>query len=157
MRKHILTTIAVLPLLLNLSQASQRWTVDPLQPMGIPSEDSGRSSYLGIDIADITSDRLGALKLKEEQGVEVTMVDQDAPAGKAGIKEHDVILTLNGATVESKAQLQRMIHETPAGRIIALGLSRDGQPLTIKVQLADKHKEFAMASPDMKDFHVSIP
>ena len=29
------------------------------------------------------------------------MVDQDAPAGKAGIKEHDVILTMNGATIES--------------------------------------------------------
>ena len=49
-----------------------------------------------MDIADISADRLGALKLKEEKGVEVTMVDQDAPAGKAGIKEHDVILTMNG-------------------------------------------------------------
>ena len=93
MRKQILTTIALLPLLLNLSQAAQRWAVDPTQPFGIPSEDSGTSAYLGVDIADITADRLGALKLKEEHGVEVTMVDQDAPAGKAGIKEHDVILT----------------------------------------------------------------
>src|ERR1039458_8353928 len=81
-----------------------------------PSEDSGTSSYLGVDIVDITADRLGALKLKEEQGVEVTMVDQDAPAGKAGIKEHDVILTMNGTAIESKTQLQRMIHETPPGR-----------------------------------------
>src|SRR5271154_921588 len=124
MRKHILTTIAVLPLLLNLSHAEQRWTIDPLQPMGIPSEDSGSSAYLGVDIADITSDRLGALKLKEEQGVEVTMVDQDAPAGKAGIKEHDVILSMNGTAVESRTQLQRMIHETPPGRVITLVLSR---------------------------------
>ena len=39
-------------------------------------------SYLGIDIQDVTADRVGPLKLKEERGVEVTMVDQDAPAGK---------------------------------------------------------------------------
>jgi serine protease Do len=162
MHKQILTTIAVLPLLLNLSQAAQRWTIESSQPYGIPSEDSGGSAYLGVDIADITSDRLGALKLKEEKGVEVTMVDQDAPAGKAGVKEHDVILDLNGTAIESKTQLHRMIHETPPGRVVTLGLSRDGQPMTIKVQLADRSKEFAhMGSKDWnwdsKNFHVEIP
>src|SRR5579863_911267 len=158
MRKHILTTIALLPLLLSLSAAEQNWTVDASQSLGIPSEDSGTSSYLGVDIADITSDRLGALKLKEEQGVEVTMVDQDAPAGKAGIKEHDVILTMNGTAVESKSQLQRMIHETPAGRLVSLGLSRDGQPLTIKVQLGDRRSEFPhMAKGKDYDFHFEMP
>jgi serine protease Do len=158
MRKHILTTIALLPLLLNLAQAEQKWTIESMQPFGIPSEDSGTSSYLGVDIADITSDRLGALKLKEEQGVEVTMVDQDAPAGKAGIKEHDVILTMNGTAIESKTQLQRMIHETPAGRVIALGLSRDGQAMTIKVQLADRRSEFPhIAKGKDNDFHFEMP
>src|SRR5271166_2677968 len=161
MRKHVLTTIALLPLLLNLAQAAQRWMVDSSQPFGIPSEDSDTSSYLGVDIANITSDRLGVLKLKEEQGVEVTMVDQDAPAGKVGIKEHDVILTMNGTAIESKTQLQRMIHETPPGRVVTLGLSRDGQPVTIKVQLADRHQEFSQMWPKDKfkdkDFHVEVP
>ena len=105
----------------------------------------------------MTTERLSALKLKEEKGVEVTMVDQDAPAGKAGIKEHDVILTMNGTAIESGAQLRRMIHETPPGRVVTFGLSRDGQPVTVKVQLADKHKEFSMTGHDMKNFHVKIP
>src|SRR6266849_1687124 len=73
-------------------------------------------------------------------GAAVTMVDQDAPAGKAGLHEHDVIVSLNGTAVESAAQLRRMIKETPPGRVVNLGISRDGQPLTIKVQLADRHK-----------------
>jgi serine protease Do len=158
MVRRILTTIAVLPLLLSLAPAAQRWTVDSSQPFGIPSEDSDTSSYLGVDIANISTERLGALKLKEEQGVEVTMVDQDAPAGKAGIKEHDVILTMNGTAIESKPQLQRMIHETPPGRVVTLGLSRDGQPITIKVQLADRRNEFSLSGMDkFKDFHVEIP
>src|ERR1700678_4551136 len=157
MRKQILTTIAVLPLLLNLSQAAQRWQVESWQPYGIPSDESGSSSYLGVDIMDITSDQLGALKLKEEKGVEVTMVDQDAPAGKAGIKEHDVILSMNGTTIESEVQLKRMIRETPPGRVVTFGISRDGQPVTIKVQLADRRKQYAWVGPKMKDFHVEIP
>lgn len=157
MRNFVFGTIFVLPLLVGLAQAGQNWNFDSTQPFGIPSEDSG-NSYLGVDIADITSDRLGALKLKEEQGVEVTMVDQDAPAGKAGLKEHDVILSMNGTTVESKTQLQRMIHETPAGRVISLGLSRDGQPLTVKVQLADRKSEFHhLAKSKDGDFHFEMP
>ena len=107
------------------------------------SEEGAGSAYLGVDIADVSPERLGELKLKEEHGAEVTMVDQDAPAGKAGLHEHDVIVSLNGTAVESAAQLRRMIKETPAGRVVNLGISRDGQPITIKVQLADRHKSMA--------------
>lgn len=100
---------------------------------------SGRS-YLGIDIRDISKDRLAPLKLKEERGVEITAVDQDAPAGKAGLREHDVILTFNGTNVISEAQLRRLIRETPPGRTVTLSLSRDGAPVTVSVQLADHSK-----------------
>ena len=103
-------------------------------------EGSARSSYMGVDIADVTPERLSTLKLKEEHGVEITMVDEDAPAGKAGLKEHDVILSLNGTTIESAAQLRRIIKETPPGRVVTLGISRDGQPLTLQVQLAERQK-----------------
>src|ERR1700690_4135251 len=158
MRKYILASIALLPLLLSYSYAEQNWSVDPpAQPWIFSSEDSGTSSYLGVDIADVTTERLSALKLKEEKGVEVTMVDQDAPAGKAGIKEHDVILTMNGTLIESGAQLRRMIHEIPPGRVVSFGLSRDGQPVTIKVQLADKHSEFAMVRPKAKELRFEMP
>jgi membrane-associated protease RseP (regulator of RpoE activity) len=101
---------------------------------------SGGRSYLGVDIRDITSDRVSALKLKEERGVEVTMVDQDSPAGKAGLKEHDVILDYNGTKVESDEQLRRLLRETPPGRTVALGITRDGNPMSIKVQLGDRNK-----------------
>jgi serine protease Do len=151
MHKYALTSIALLPLLLGLSHAAQSWSLDPsTQSFAFSSDEGGNTSYLGVDIADVTGERLSALKLKEEKGVEITMVDQDAPAGKAGLKEHDVILTMNGTEVESAAQLRRMIHETPPGRVVELGLSRDGQPVTVKVQLGDKHKEYSMANPESK-------
>jgi serine protease Do len=157
MRGCLVMSVVWLTMLVSFSQASQNAAVDDPQPWVFPSEDSGTNSYLGVDIADITSDRMSALKLKEEKGVEVTMVDQDAPAGKAGIKEHDVIVSMNGTTVESGAQLRRMIRETPPGRVVTFGLSRDGQPLSVKVQLADKHKEFAFVPPRAGEFHVQVP
>jgi predicted metalloprotease with PDZ domain len=100
-----------------------------------------------VDIRDVTTDRLTALKLKDERGVEVTMVDADAPAGKAGLKEHDVILEFNGTAVESEEQIRRLIREVPPGRTVTLGISREGNPMKISVQLADHSTVVAQARP----------
>jgi predicted metalloprotease with PDZ domain len=108
---------------------------------------AGGRSYLGVDIRDVTTDRLAVLKLKEERGVEITMVDADAPAGKAGLKEHDVILEFNGTAVESEEQIRRLIREVPPGRAVTLGISRDGNPMKISVQLADHSTVVAQARP----------
>jgi serine protease Do len=108
---------------------------------------SGGGSYLGVDISEVTSDRVAALKLKEERGVEITMVDRDAPAGKAGLKERDVILELNGQRVEGEEQLRRMLRETPAGRKITLGISRDGQPMQIEATLAARESVMSRTAP----------
>ena len=108
---------------------------------------AGGRSYLGVDIRDVTTDRMAALKLKEERGVEITMVDADAPAGKAGLREHDVILDFNGTAVESEEQIRRLIREVPPGRTVTLGISRDGAPMKINVQLADHGTVVAQAAP----------
>jgi membrane-associated protease RseP (regulator of RpoE activity) len=124
---------------------------------------SGRS-YLGVDIQDVTKERVTALKLKEERGVEITMVDQDAPAGKAGLKEHDVILDFNGTAIESEEQLRRLLRETPPGRTVSLGISRDGNPMKISVQLGDRgniegtvHPRMVIPPVRIPPVHVDIP
>ena len=158
MRRQILTAVVAIPFLFHSSHAAQSWNgAAGQQYFGWPGEEGGTGAYLGVDVCDVTPDRLGALKLKEEKGVEVTMVDQDAPAGKAGIKEHDVILSVNGTPVDSAAQLRRVIHETPASRVVSLGLSRDGQPLTVKTQLAERsHVASWPQVKPFKDFQVNV-
>lgn len=159
MRNSILMTMIVLPVLAVATYAGD----NPLlasagDSYGFSSEDWGSGSYLGVDTRDITPDRLGPLHLKDERGVEVTMVDQDAPAGKAGLKEQDVILTLNGADVQSVEQLRRMIREIPPGRVASLGISRNGQAMTIKVELGDRKKNYSYNyGPDGKPFKFEMP
>src|SRR2546429_6301733 len=133
MRMRIITATIIL---LTISVAAESSNVGLGEAYGY-GEETGTGSYLGVDISDVTSERLAALKLKDERGVEVTMVDQDAPAGKAGLKEHDVILEFNGTAVESEEQIRRLIREVPPGRTVTLGTSRDGNPMKIRVQLAD--------------------
>jgi serine protease Do len=158
MRSSILFTILALPMLAIPAMPVECAFSTPFrEAFGYSSDEaSGGGSYLGVDTRDVTADRLSALQLKEEKGVEVTMVDQDAPAGKSGLKEHDVILTVNGADVESVEQLRRMIHEIPAGRQVTLGVSRDGQKMTLKAQLASRKKSFSLAN-GQKEFHFEMP
>jgi len=156
MRKSILRVLIV-PMFVAVAYGAPLCSQEPFsESFGFSSEDFGGGAYLGVDTRDITADRLSELKLKEEHGVEVTLVDQDAPAGKAGLKEHDVILNLNGNQVESVEQLRRMIHEIPPGRLVTLGISREGQPMTVKAQLADRKKTFALAMPG-KAFSFAMP
>ena len=158
MRNSILMTLILLPALAVATCAADQLSFDSNEAYGFSSDDWGSGSYLGVDTRDITPDRLAALHLKDERGVEVTMVDQDAPAGKAGLKEQDVILTLNGTEVESVEQLRRMIREIPPGRAVTLGISRNGQAMTMKAELGDRKQSHAHNfGPDNKQFKFNMP
>jgi S1-C subfamily serine protease len=95
------------------------------------------AGWLGIGVGDITSERVSALKLKEERGVEILSVVADSPAAQAGLKEHDVVLEYNGQAVESVEQFQRLVRETPAGRVAKLVISRDGKTQTLTAKLGE--------------------
>lgn len=143
MRKGMLArfVLALLITTVPAAFADQCPSVFSFQGPGDDMMYSAKGAYLGVEVTDVTPERVPALKLKEESGVEVTAVDQDAPAGKAGIKEHDVILSINGQKMESEQQLRRTIRETPPGRVITLEISRDGQPLTVKTTLSSRKEQ----------------
>ena len=99
-----------------------------------PPQHSGSiqaQSYLGVDLRDISQDEVAPLKLKDTHGAEIVLVDHDAPAGKAGLREHDVVLQINGHPVSSQDQMRHMLNDCPAGHTLALLISRDGQQMTI--------------------------
>jgi S1-C subfamily serine protease len=94
--------------------------------------------YLGVNLSEIDPDRITALHLKDAHGAEVTLVDHDAPAGKSGLKVHDVILQLDGQAIENADQIRHRLLDMPSGRTVNLLVSRDGNPINITVQLCDR-------------------
>jgi serine protease Do len=101
----------------------------PQAMLGMPLIPGG--SYLGIGITEIDAERAKALKLPEERGIEITRVDEDTPAAKAGLKKGDVVLEFNGQRVEGAEQFQRLVRETPVGRQVKLLIHREGATQTI--------------------------
>jgi serine protease Do len=109
--------------------------------------------YLGVDVRDVTEDRMVLLKLKDTHGAEITLVDHDGPAGKAGLREHDVVLQMNGQPIDGKDQIHRMLHGNPPGRTIVLLISRDGQPITVTTQLANQEE----VEREAWERHMTVP
>jgi serine protease Do len=106
----------------------------------------GGSSYLGIGVADITAARAKALNLKEERGAEVTNVTKDGPAEKAGIKEGDVVLEYDGASVHGIEQFTRLVRETPVGRQVKISVWRNGAAQTLTATI-EVRKSVALPVP----------
>jgi serine protease Do len=94
--------------------------------------------YLGVDLGEVDSDRANALHLKDAHAAEVVMVDHDAPAGKSGLKVHDVILQVDGQSFDNVDQLRHRLREMPSGRTVTLLINRDSTRLNVTVQLCDQ-------------------
>ena len=121
-----------------LSAPAQARGIFELMQEPSPLLHSSSQGYLGVDLADVDQEKAQALRLKEVRGAVITLIDHDAPAGQIGLKVNDVVLGLNGQTVEGAEQLRRMLREIPAGHKVSLVISRDGNMQTLAVELADR-------------------
>jgi predicted metalloprotease with PDZ domain len=123
-----------------------------LRAAGAPAARSAQG-YLGVDLRDVTADQLSALKLKEARGAEIVLVDHDAPAGKAGLREHDVLLRMNGQGIDGEEQIRRMLRESPPGTTVVLLISRDGQQMTVTTQTANREE----VEREAWEQHLTVP
>ena len=114
-------------------------------------------SWLGVETQEVTADNAKELKLTAERGVVVAGVTKDSPAAKAGLKEKDVIIEVNGQRVEGSAQFRRIIHEIPAGRTVQLTVWRDGRSQTLSTTLGkaeERHGTWMGATPGSFAFRM---
>lgn len=122
--------------------------------------DSG-SGYLGVQISEVTAEKVKELKLSAERGVLVNLVEADSPAAKAGLKANDVIIEFNGQRVEGTVQFRRMVGETPSGRTVQLTVWREGRTQQISVQLGDRRDQLtgrvSVFGPRDFDLRMTLP
>lgn len=119
----------------------------PAPPALMSLRVANSGSYLGVYIREVTDEDVERLELREERGALVTDVPDEGPAAEAGLHADDVIVSWNGARVESAAQLRRLVGETPAGRSVDLGYVRDGDQRTATVELVERSTSVTRWSP----------
>lgn len=99
----------------------------------------GRVAYgrIGVGIQPISEDLARDFGLKNTKGALVSNVDADGPAGKAGIKNGDVIVKFNGQEVEDSVSLPRIVGATKPGTTVPVEILRDKTPKTISITVAE--------------------
>ncbi len=91
--------------------------------------------YIGVTYQDVDAQLASALNLNTTDGVVVTQVDQNSPAGKVGLKENDVILKIDTEKLDQDHSLQSLLFSHKVGDTITLTLVRDGKQIEIPLTL----------------------
>jgi serine protease Do len=107
---------------------------------------------IGVSIAAVTKEVAEAIGLGSPRGALVNGVEAGLPAEKAGVEPGDIILKVDGKTVEKSSDLPRLIGSTKPGVKSQLQLFRRGQTKEVAVTVAEfepeKPRRSAQAAPE---------
>lgn len=109
-----------------------------------------RRGYIGVQIQSIDATMAKALGLEKTQGVLVQGLVADGAAKDAGVKEGDVILSVDGKEVNAANELQSYIARKHPGDVVVLKIFRDGKTIERKVTLRARSEDVALRTSDTK-------
>jgi len=104
--------------------------------------------WLGVGIQDLTPEIAEYYGIKEKKGVLVAQVFEGDPADKAGIKAKDIIIEVDGKSINSSRELTATIAAIPVGKSIPITLLRDGDQKTVNVKIAKRDDSELMAKQE---------
>jgi predicted metalloprotease with PDZ domain len=81
------------------------------------------------------------LKMDVDDGLRVKAVAPNSPAGQAGIRAGDELVTLGGQRLTSQADIQWVLHRAPVETKLVAALKRGGQELRKTIALSGPWKE----------------
>jgi serine protease Do len=102
-------------------------------------KDKGRvvRGKIGVTILPVDEDTRKLLNLPTRKGALINSVTPGDPADKAGIKQYDFIVELNGQPIENNNDLRMKIADIKPGIAVTLKIIRDGKEITVTATVAE--------------------
>ena len=99
---------------------------------------AGPSGYIGVALVDLTPELRRHFGAGEEAGVMISRVEEGSPAAKAGVLVGDILVAVDGETVESSWDVRLAIRQKKKDDATKLELWRDGRALTLSATVAER-------------------
>lgn len=105
--------------------------------------------WLGVVIQPVDRDLADSFGLDRPRGALIANVDPDGPAGEAGIKSGDVILSVDGHEINQASDLPPTIGRLAPGDDAEITLMRNREEKTVKVEIGQRpsQRDLASANP----------
>ncbi len=97
-----------------------------------------KRGLLGVTVQDLTPDLAKSFDIKQTEGAVVSQVMKDSAAEKAGVKQGDVIVSVDGKPVKTSSELRNDIGLMRPGEKVTLGIVRDGKQLEVTAKIGEK-------------------
>ncbi len=100
---------------------------------------------LGVTIQEVNQPLAQSFGLKQAGGALVSSVEPGSPAAKAGLKEGDVILSIDGQAISRSIDLSARVAELRPGTKATLGIWRKGGKQDLNVAVGEAKAKAAVA------------
>ena len=107
--------------------------------------------FLGVEINDLSPTSARAAKYNSMNGVLVIKVNSGGAAEIAGLKQNDIILSIDGSKIKNKAELLEQVGRHKPGDVVNIAYSRDGLRGTTSITLKNKSNTTALLTPEKFD------
>ncbi|HKU46387.1 MAG TPA: Do family serine endopeptidase [Burkholderiales bacterium] len=102
---------------------------------------------IGVAIQEVSQSLAQSFGLDRPRGALVASVDKDGPAAKAGVKPGDVLLGVNGKTVERSSELPPLVAAVKPGSKATFEVWRDGGKRNLDITVGELKTEQVAAGP----------
>ncbi|CAF24015.1 DegQ family serine endoprotease [Candidatus Protochlamydia amoebophila] len=106
--------------------------------------------FLGVSLQSIDYNLAQSFGLDKVEGALVTNIVKNSPAEKAGIQVEDIILKLNGRSIESAASLRNAIYRMKPGTKVNLTILRKEKQIDLSLTIGDFTEETVAAASSHK-------
>lgn len=101
--------------------------------------------FLGISTQDLTPILAEAFGLNQNKGAVITSVDDDSPAGKAGLQPGDILLKINGRDVKNASDVRNRFGLLAVGEQVVFDILRGGQSKKITTTVTVEKEDVSSA------------
>ncbi len=92
--------------------------------------------WLGVSVQDVAPDEArGAGASGARRGVLVAGVERNSPAGRAGLRQGDLVIAMNGEAIKTSRALVRNVAAAQPGQTVRLTVLREGRERELPVQV----------------------